>query len=658
MKSFLKLLTAVLSLGCLIIPVCAAAPSVDPDNISRGIPILLLVALVMIGLCIFVALSRPFSRNRGAFSPRIATFIYIATGLQIIFCVLSLATYSQVPEGGYPTYTPIVQSSVSHNNPTTPSNPTPPPPAPSTVPDDPAPGEAIPLPSDPPVTEPVFQPGFQESSDPANWEMTWSLNVDGQNVETYERAHPISLGDPAEYFCLPGIATFRGNNYRNAPCYGTAQVTDKTLNQVWRNSVSYLESPEWIGCGWTGQPLIVQWDDQTKQNMNLYGSKKSKADLVEVIYAKMDGYIHFYDLDDGSATRDPIYMGMVFKGSGALDPRGYPVLYVGGGLEVYNKHPEMYIVSLIDGSVLYHYGSNDPFAQRKWNAFDSSPLVDTETDTLIWPGENGIMYTIKLNSQYDPQAGTFTVAPETPVKSRYTSSYSEKEKRYLGYESSACVIDHYLYASENGGLMHCIDLNTMELMWAQDTKDDSNSSPLFDWGEDGNGYIYTAPSLHWTQDDHHGEIPIYKLDAQTGEVMWTHVMNCVTYDGCSGGVQSSPLLGKEGTSIEGLIIYSVGRCPGAWESQLLALDKETGEVVWQTPSGNYTWSSPIPVYTNDGTAYVFLANASGVCRLFDGKTGEELHYIKLNETVEASPVIFNNMIVLGTREGVYGIKVK
>jgi hypothetical protein len=29
--------------------------------------------------------------------------------------------------------------------------------------------------------------------------------------------------------------------------------------------------------------------------------------------------------------------------------------------------------------------------------------VDTETDTLIYPGENGILYLIKLNTQYDPE---------------------------------------------------------------------------------------------------------------------------------------------------------------------------------------------------------------------------------------------------------------
>ena len=43
----------------------------------------------------------------------------------------------------------------------------------------------------------------------------------------------------------------------------------------------------------------------------------------------------------------------------------------------------------------------DAFALRDWHAYDSSPLVDAETDTLIYPGENGILYTIKLNTVFD-----------------------------------------------------------------------------------------------------------------------------------------------------------------------------------------------------------------------------------------------------------------
>ena len=214
-----------------------------------------------------------------------------------------------------------------------------------------------------------------------------------------------------------------------------------------------------------------------------------------------------------------------------------------------------------------------------------------------------------------------------------------------------------LYISENGGLFQCVDLNTMGLVWAQDTMDDSNSTPLFEWSEDGKGYIYTAPSLHWTQEKHEGTISIYKLDALTGEIVWTHEMDCVTYDEISGGVQSSPLLGREGTDIEGMVIYMVGRSPGAWRGQLVALDKETGEVIWQFQTGNYAWSSPVALYTEEGKAYIFQADASGVCYLLDGATGKKIYTYDIDQTVEASPVVFNNMLLIGSRQGVYCFKI-
>ena len=175
--------------------------------------------------------------------------------------------------------------------------------------------------------------------------------------------------------------------------------------------------------------------------------------------------------------------------------------------------------------------------------------------------------------------------------------------------------------------------------------------------EDGSGVLYAASSLHWTADGHDGFASIYKLDAATGEALWEYKLPCVRYDDISGGIQCTPLLGREGTNIGGLIIYSVARTPSAYRGVLIALDKDTGEKIWEVSSGNYTWSSPESFYTEDGHSYIFLANASGVCRLIDGGTGEVLASLDFGQSVEASPVIFGNMLVIGSREAVYGIQV-
>jgi len=355
---------------------------------------------------------------------------------------------------------------------------------------------------------------------------------------------------------------------------------------------------------------------------------------------------------------------MCFKGSGSLDPRGYPILYVGSGDEnVEGKRPRMFVISLIDGKTLFQYGHEEKLSYREdndsWCAFDSSPLVDAETDTLIWPGESGLLYTIKLNTNYDKTAGTISVTPDTPVCTRYLTNRNSYNDYWLGYEASCNIVGNYLYVSENGGLFYCVDLNTMELVWAQDTKDDSNSSPVFEWVSDTEGYIYTAPSLHWTKDaNSQGSISIYKINAITGEIVWEKPYNVHTVDGVSGGIQSTPLLGKSGSTIDGLIIYTVSRTPDKKSGVMVALDTDTGEVVWSMDMAYYTWSSPVALYTDNGTAYVVVCDTAGDAFLVEGKTGKILSKVNLGGLVEASPVAYENMLVVGTRgEKICGLKV-
>lgn len=528
------------------------------------------------------------------------------------------------------------------------------------------PSETEPAQTEPPEstvpTEPVsvFTPAFTDKTNPANWGIKWEIIQNGKIVDAFQRQEPISFGTADTYTGLEGIITFRGDNYRSGATYGTADVTEKALTTKWSADIGGFNG--WLGSGWTGQPLIVRWDSETKRIMNLYSEKKAKEDLVEVIYATLDGYIYFYDLDDGSYTRDPLWVGMNFKGAGALDPRGYPLMYVGAGDYLDGKAPSMYIISLIDCTILNERSGDDPFTLRSdWSAFDSSPLVDAETDTLIWPGENGILYTIKLNSHFDPAAGTVTVAPEETVKTRYMTDRSNSETYWIGYEPSAVIVDRYLYISENGGMFFCIDLDTMQLVWAQDTKDDSNSTPVFEWDESGEtGYIYTAPSLHWTANSYNaGLSSIYKLDAKTGEILWQKTYRCNTISGVSGGVQSTPLLGKAGTDIEGMIFYTLARTPSLYNGMLVAMDTETGRIIWRSSMAHYTWSSPTAVYTQSGKSYIVLSDSNGNVSLLDGLTGNIYSTVNIGANIEASPAVFEDTIVVGTKgQKIYAIQVR
>ncbi|MBR7122027.1 MAG: PQQ-binding-like beta-propeller repeat protein [Oscillospiraceae bacterium] len=503
--------------------------------------------------------------------------------------------------------------------------------------------------------EPTINPAKTDKTDPKKWNIKWNIYQGNTLLESYNRNEQISFGDASKYSNIEGIITFRGDNYRTGATFGTTNVVQETLTAVWDSRVGALKkgtgSGSWTGCGWTGQPLIVRWPEETKQLMNLYDDKKNKEGLVEVIYATMDGYIYFYDLEDGSYTRPKINMGMAFKGAGALDPRGYPLMYVGSGDNLDGKPARMYIVDLIEGKIIFEQDGKDSVTKRKWYAFDSAPLVDAETDTLIWPGENGVLYTVKLNTNYDKAAGTISIAPGEMIKASYSSSTG----RSKGMESSAIIVDRYLYIGDNGGLFFCVNLDTMELVWCQNTMDDVNATPVFEWGEDGKGYIYTGSSMEYAG----GTTYLHKLDAATGEILWEVKYNDVAFnDAVSGGVLSSPLLGKKGTNMEGLIIFTIARTPTSYGGILVALDTQTGEKVWEKTLKRYAWSSPTGVYTEDGKGYFILCDSAGNVSLYNGATGEVVNQINLGSNIEASPAVFEDMLVVGTRgQKVCGIKI-
>ena len=517
-----------------------------------------------------------------------------------------------------------------------------------------------PAPTKKPATVVAAEVAPTENTDPGNWQIRWEIFDGGKLQHTYTRQEQIFFGDPEDYFALPGVSTFRGNNYRNSATYGVATIKEKKLAAQWTKDTGVIEGGSWSGNGWTGQPLIVKWDNETKKIMNLYPAKQTKENLVEVIYASLDGMIYFLDLEDGTPTRDPINVGMCFKGAGTLDPRGYPLLYVGSGDEnAAGQRPRMFIISLIDGTILYQYGHQDELACRvdnnRWCAFDSAPLIHAETDTLIWPGESGNLYTIKLNTSYDKKTGKIQIQPDAPVQTRYMTGRTNANTYWLGYEASANIVGNYLYVSENGGMFFCIDLNTMELVWAQDTKDDSNSSPVF-----VDGAIFTAPSLHWTKNSNNqGNISIYKLNATNGEILWEKSYAVHTVEGVSGGIQSSPLLGRAGTNLEGMIFYGISRTNTMESGTLVALDTETGKELWRLDMAYYAWSSPVGVYDKEGNGYIVLCDSYGTAHFIDGKTGKVVNTLYLGGLVEASPAVYENMLVVGTRmKKICGIRIK
>lgn len=518
-----------------------------------------------------------------------------------------------------------------------------------------------PEPTPTPVVHIDFEPHAVDGTQPDSHISVTEIMVNGELCAEFESEYDINFGTEESYTAAEGIVGFRGGNFRQGAAYGTAKLSEKSLSLAWSAETDGLSDTDggyWSGTGWTGQPHIVKWPEATRKNITaMYDWARETKELVEVIYPAMDGCVYFFDLDSGKPTRDAMDIGNTFKGCGALDPRGYPILYLGAGLDSYNGNARAFVINLLDNSIMFEFGEKEDFAFRNWNMFDSSPLVSADTDQLIYPGENGVLYIIHLNSSYDEKTGKLAVDPDNIVKWRYNTARNTDGAYYIGFEASAAAINSYLFLADNSGYLMCLDLRTLKLVWVQDILDDTNCSPVIDI-EDGHPYIYISTSFHFGLRSYYtATIPVWKIDAVTGEVVWHTDYECWSEIGLSGGVQGTIALGQN--ELSDMIFVSVAKTNTQSGGRLVALSKETGEEIWSYDTSTYGWSSPLAFYDVMGKGYLIHSVMGRVVYLIDGKTGTVLDEMGFNGTIEASPAMYGSRLVMGHRSGgIFCLEVK
>ncbi len=528
--------------------------------------------------------------------------------------------------------------------------------------------EATPTPLPSPTPVPELGADIRISKDAASLSaagFSTRLMADKQEVQTYQRAESISFGKDAYYATAKGITTFGGSHWRNSFTYGAQVVNESRLTRAWETPTGSLATEEygtWTGTGWTGQPLIIQWSNEVRPTLGVYEPFKAKEGFTEVVYPAMDGKIYFMELSTGTETRQPIDLGQVFKGTAMLDPRGYPLLFVGQGIPTptevkATKGAWVRAISLIENKEIWNLGGRDPFSPRLWQAFDASPLLDAKTDTLIAAGENGVLYTCKLNTAYDPAAGALSLNPDRPQKYTYTAGgYGESdEKRWWGIENSPAVWRNYAFFADNGGYLQCVDLNTLELLYVKDVTDDHDATLVIEEApEDGAVYLYAASkAAKQGITDGVGKTVQRKINALTGETVWEKEVTAAQ----DGGTVATPHAGRG--DISNLVIFACTDVSVTAEGQavygglLIARSKATGEVAWQVEQAAGYWASPVVIYDQNQKAYVLQSDRSGMLRMYDGAGGSLVCEADLGSRVESTPAVFNNILVVGTR-GQYG----
>lgn len=503
-----------------------------------------------------------------------------------------------------------------------------------------------------------------EAAKASKLKITESVMSGAAVLKDYRRKFSIIAPNPDEYvYANNGIFTFRGDNFRRNAAYGTAQITTGRMDVIWSAELGSLNtesSGNVYGVGWGTQPAVVRWDTTVRGMMNLYDSKKNETALREVIFAAQDGKVYFLDLLTGEATRDVINIGFPLKGSVTVDTQSRPVIAFGQAISKLKKKSGAigyYFYDLTDQSQLMFLNGRSSDKQKQYSsngAFDGTGLFLYQSDTFVVAGENGLLYTITMNTDFDRQDGSVAVAED--IIYLRSKAKAQKEAR-TSVESSIAMYDRYIYAADAYGIVKCVDSDTMSIVWAVDCGDNTDAAIALDKDESGNVSLYTGNTAY-ERTGKKKNVIIRRLDALSGAEKWNYEIKCAYDKSELSGCKASPVIGQY--SISDLVIFTVNMTDEGKTSSVIAFDKESGEVCWQSELETTAISSPVAVYDQQGKAWIIQGDESGILHMYNGTDGTEISSLDLGGKIQASPAVYNDILVIGTcskgNARMYGIK--
>jgi len=435
-----------------------------------------------------------------------------------------------------------------------------------------------------------------------------------------------------------GIFTFRGGNQRNSPIRGVLNSRPKTIRKDWEFKTA-IDSMNgnfgyWGGgAGWTGQPLVVNWNkNELAQLSGLKETFLNRNELKEIIQISLSGNIYFLDFETGIETRPHLSIRNPIKGTPSIDPKNKDLLYVGHGIP-HRGEMAWRVFHLKKQTLLHEEFLPSSFAYRKWGACDASPLIDTTSSTMIWPTESGVIYRHNFSDNIFEKIEQF----------RYRLSASS----YQGIESSPSAYKQLGYFTDNGGNVFCADLRSMKPRWHFFNIDDSDASPVISI-ENEIPFVFIGNEVDKQGAEGFGYLR--KLNGLTGKEVWKFEKKCYSSHGekvNNGGMLSTPLLGKEQAAN---IIYTIfSRTDTNAAGMLVAINKSNGSKLFEVPLSRYSWVSPIALYDKAGYPTLYVPTVNGLVFLIDGITGEVIFSQDMGCIFESSPIAWNNRIIQPAR---------
>lgn len=447
-----------------------------------------------------------------------------------------------------------------------------------------------------------------------------------------------------------GLLMFRGNPLRNF--YGTGPISTTQPEVKWRypdkpmcaSSCVGTKCSQWCGTGWTGQPAVREYSNG----------------VTEVIFGAYDRNVHFVNAQTGKPTRKPFPTGDIIKGSVTLDPDGYPLMYFG-------SRDNKYRIVALDSTgprELWSMDGNDA-KPRVWNDdWDGNGVI--VNDYLLVGGENSWFYIVKLNRKLNEDK-TVSVSPKKIIEfPAFPQELAELVgDRMTSIESSPVIFKDRVYFANSAGYIVGLDLSKITEgkvqkvfeFWAGD---DVDGSPIVD----DEGYLYISVELELDGvrkksssaqqvknmgqliklDPYKPYLPIKKQVISASEhpnVVWKKDIPAAN-DG-KGGIWSTPAI-----DIRNRILY-VTTHPG----DLKAIDSQTGQEIWSRKLGYHEWSSPVLI---DNMLLVGRCAKTGL-ELFDVSIPSQPKSVWETSSpkgcVESTPAVWHGNFYVGSRDGYF-----
>ena len=446
------------------------------------------------------------------------------------------------------------------------------------------------------------------------------------------------------------IGTFLGNFERNY--YGNRAPS--RLDILWKK---YLGSgstfvphkggeTKWSGCGWTGQPLLVEEDGKYYLIQGAYDHnlKKIDAETAETIWE--------YEYDD------------VIKGTGTIWANKYAknfgkslIIFQGSRKGSKNSFHSGVIPSF--RAVSYFYGRDYWRLNVKKTAsysrdVDASAVVVNDT---VYIGLENALFTV-LNPNPDSVIKKDGIIQPKVYQelNLYKSKDIAKHRGNLVVESSPCLLNDHIYITAGSGHVYGYNLNTKKIDWDFYIGSDMDGSPV---ATEDSCILVTVEKQYIS-----GKGGVFKLDPSKSEseaVVWYFPTNNTTLAEWKGGVVGSASVNdRTRPQNHPYLAAFIGIDGNLYVVKHKEIDDKKGKVkgpnnkrVYPTPKLVFrkrvggSISTPIIVgnrlvATGYGGIYLFE---------FDEKGNFELLDKKYMGSFEATSIAWDGRIYVGSRNG-------